>query len=105
MPGSLGSSSSDSDFIDETPKTEPIKAKAKKKCRVKKVLAAFQNLFAPRPRFRMLANRVEPLPPTTPGTYTRWVNTVDGTVSYIKTKALVSMLAENCHKICSNSPS
>ena len=31
MPGSLGSSSSDSDFIDETPKTEPIKAKAKKK--------------------------------------------------------------------------
>ena len=94
MAGSPGSSSSDSDVVDETPKTEPIKAKGKKKCRAKKVLAAFRNLFTPRPRLGMMANRVEQLPPTTPGNYTRWVNTVDGTISYIKTKPLVSMPAE-----------
>ena len=94
MAGSPRSSSSDSDVVDETPKTEPIKAKGKKKCRAKKVLAAFRNLFTPRPKFGMMSNQVEPLPPTTPGNYTRWVNTVDGMISYIKTKPLVSMPAE-----------
>ena len=93
MSGSLGSSSSDSDVIDDTPKTRPVKAKAKKKCWVKKVIAAFRDFFTPRPRLRMLANRVEPLPPSAPGTHTRWVNTVDGTVSYIKAVAPVSLLA------------
>ena len=64
MAGSPRSSSSDSDVVDETPKTEPIKAKGKKKCRAKKVLAAFRNLFTPRPKFGMMSNQVEPLPPT-----------------------------------------
>ena len=89
----LESSSSDSDVIDDAPKTGQVKTKARKKCRVKKVIAAFRDFFTPRPRLGMLANRVEPLPPSTPGTYTRWVSTGDGTVSYIKAVAPVSMLA------------
>ena len=93
MSESLESSSSESDIIDDTPKTGPVKAKARKKCRVRKVIAAFRDFFTPRPRLGMLANRVEPLPPSAPGTYTRWVSTEDGTVSYIKAVAPVSMLA------------
>ena len=89
----LESSSSDSDVIDDAPKTGQVKTKARKKCRVKKVIAAFRDFFTPRPRLGMLANRVEPLPPSAPGTHTRWVSTGDGTVSYIKAVAPVSMLA------------
>ena len=89
----LESSSSDSDVIDDAPKTGQVKTKARKKCRVKKVIAAFRDFFTPRPRLGMLANRVEPLPPSAPGTHTRWVSTEDGTVSYIKAVAPVSMLA------------
>ena len=89
----LESSSSDSDVIDDAPKTGQVKTKARKKCRVKKVIAAFRDFFRPGPRFGMLANREEPLPPSAPGTHTRWVNTVDGTVSYYKAVAPVSMLA------------
>ena len=95
---SLESSSSDSDVIDDVPRNEPVKAKAGKKCRVKKVIAAFRDFFSPRPRFGMLADRVEPLPPSAPGTHTRWVNTVDGTISYYKAVAPVSMLGETAIK-------
>ena len=89
----LESSSSDSDVIDDAPKTGQVKTKARKKCRVKKVIAALRDFFRPGPRFGMLANREEPLPPSAPGTHTRRVNTVDGTVSYYKAVAPVSMLA------------
>ena len=90
----LESSSSDSDVIDDTPKKGQVETKARKKCRVKKVIAAFRDFFRPGPRFGMLANREEPPPPSAPGTHTRRVNTVDGTVSYYKAVALVSMLAK-----------
>ena len=76
-----GSSFSDS----ETPKTKPAKVKKRKKYQAKKVLANFQT---PRPKFGMMVDRLELLPPTTPGSYSRWVSTVDGTVSYVRTKPM-----------------
>ena len=89
------SSASDTDIVDMSPKAQPAKTKGRKKGRAERALAAIRNLFSPRPKFGAMASREEPLPPTAPGNYTRWVSTLDGTVSYIKTGPLVSMPALN----------
>ena len=93
MEGGL-ESGGDTTAADKDPRVHAAKAKGRKKGRGERALETMRELFSSRLKFGARAVREEPTPPSSPGTYLRSVNTVDGSIEYVKVKSQVSRPAQ-----------
>ena len=79
---------------DKDPRVRTAKAQGRKKGRGERALETMRELFSARLKLGARSGREEPTPPSSPGTYLRSVNTVDGSIEYVKVKSQVSRPAQ-----------
>ena len=93
MEGGL-ESGNDTTAADKDSRVQAAKAKGKKKGRGVRALKTVCEMFSTHLKFGARAGREEPTPPSSPGTYLCSVNTVDGSIEYVKVKSQVSRPAQ-----------
>ena len=79
---------------DNDSRAQAAKAKSRKKWQGERTLETVRELLSARLRLGARACREEPPPPSSPGTFYRRVNTVDGSIEYVKVKSQVSRPAQ-----------
>ena len=90
-------SGDDTSIVDKDSRVQDTNAKGKRRGRGARALKTMCKMFSTPLKLGARTGGEEPTPPSAPGTYTRTVSSIDGSIEYVKVGSQVSRPAQSSY--------